>query len=74
MKILTNEEYETLVEKASYRIPKPQEYKRFEEFHAIGVICPRCKRMLPNSYARSDYCPRCGQSIKWVNPLDTETD
>lgn len=44
MKILTDEEYETLVEKASYRIPKPQEYKRFEEFHAIGVICPRCKK------------------------------
>lgn len=44
MKILTDEEYETLVENANYRIPKSQEYKRFDEFHAIGVICTRCKK------------------------------
>ena len=44
MKILTDEEYETLVKKANYLIPKLQEYKRFEEYHAIEVICPRCKK------------------------------
>lgn len=38
-----------------------------------GYFCPRCRGQVyvwtlsnrPNQYIQTDYCPRCGQRLKW---------
>lgn len=61
MKTLTDEEYELLVARADYRIPKPPVFKKIDALDTIAIICPKCKKVLP-SFTRS-CCPMCGQLI-----------
>ena len=66
MKILTDEEYETLVEKASYRIPHMPRFTK--EDTVWDGYCPKCGTGLEENVDFT--CPVCGQLIKWYKPED----
>lgn len=66
MVTLTDEEFEFLLEKASYRIPHMPRFAQEDE--VWDGYCPKCGTGLEENV---DFiCPMCGQLIKWYKPED----